>query len=189
MQLDLARQIPDESTLLNVSQLLAESTAKSRHLSHELSPPVLQHADLIAALKWIARYYQEQFGLQVEIVADEAQRTESGPLKVFLFRAVQELLFNVVKHANVKSARIDFARSDGCLVLTVSDRGQGIKPDILESGSAPAGLGLLSLRERARHIGGSIVIESEPGEGSRFTVKVPYSIGKADEMPRPLAFC
>jgi glucose-6-phosphate-specific signal transduction histidine kinase len=94
----------------------------------------------------------------------------------------------VVKHANVKSARIDLAMTDGCLVLTVSDQGRGIKPDILDSGSAPAGLGLLSLRERARYIGGNLVIESEPGQGSRFILKVPFSIGKADELPRPLAF-
>jgi PAS domain S-box-containing protein len=185
MQLDSARQIRDESKLSNVSRLLEESITKSRRLSHELSPPVLQHADLVTALQWIVRYYGEQFGLQVEIVADEARTFESGPLKVFLFRAVQELLFNVVKHAKVKRARIELAGTDGCLALIVSDRGQGIKPDILESGSAPAGLGLLSLRERAQYIGGSLVIESEPGLGSRFTLKIPYNIGKADELQRP----
>jgi CheY-like chemotaxis protein len=149
---------------------------------------VLQHADLVVALQWIVRYYGEQFGLQVELLVDEAtQPCENGPLKVFLFRAVQELLFNVVKHAKVKSARIELSGTDGCLGLTVSDQGHGIKPDILKSGGPPAGLGLLSLRERAHHIGGSLVIESEPGLGSRFTLKIPYNIGKACELQRPAA--
>jgi PAS domain S-box-containing protein len=188
MQLDsLCKSQPDEPTLVSVKKLLEESLTKSRRLSHELSPPVLQHADLVAALHWIVRYYGEQFGLQVELLADEAQPSESGPLKVFLFRAVQELLFNVVKHAKVKSARIELAETDGCLGLTVSDQGQGIKTDILESGSTPTGLGLLSLRERAQHIGGSLVIESEPGLGSRFTLKIPYNIGKAGDLQRPAA--
>jgi signal transduction histidine kinase len=188
MQVDsVCQSQPDEPTLSSVKNLLEESIDKLRRLSYELSPPVLQHSDLVAALRWIAKHYGERFGLQVEIVVDEMRRAERGPLKVFLFRAIQELLSNVVKHADVKSARVDLARCDGCLVLTVSDHGRGIKPDILESGSAPAGLGLLSLRERARHIGGSLAIESGPGAGSRFILKVPYSIAKADVSPLSLA--
>jgi PAS domain S-box-containing protein len=189
IQLDSASQgQPDESTLSNVSHLLEASIRESRHLSHELFPQVLQHADLGAALKWIARYYGEQFGLQVALEIHTAWQAESKPIKVFLFRAVKELLFNVVKHADVKSARIDLAVSDACLVLTVSDRGRGIKPDILNFDAAPVGLGLLSLRERAQYLGGSLAIETSPGLGSRVTLKVPISVANADEVPGPMAF-
>jgi PAS domain S-box-containing protein len=188
IQLDSVSQgQPDELTLSNVRHLLEASIRESRSLSHELSPQVLQHADLVAALKWIARYYREQFGLQVELKMDTTWQAESKPIKVFLFRAVKELLFNVIKHADVKSARIDLAMSDGCLVLTVSDRGRGIKPDILNSEAAPVGLGLLSLRERVQYIGGCLAIETSPGLGSRVTLKVPISVGNADEVPRPMA--
>jgi PAS domain S-box-containing protein len=178
---------PDELILSNVRHLLEASIRESRHLAHELFPQVLQRADLGDALKWIARHFREQFGLQVALEIDATRQAESKPIKMFLFRAVKELLFNVVKHADVKSARIDLAMSDGCLVLTVSDRGRGIKPDILNIDAAPVGLGLLSLRERAQYLGGSLAIETSPGLGSRVTLKVPVSVANADEVPRPMA--
>lgn len=188
IQLDAVSQgQPDESILSNVRHLLEASIRESRRLAHELFPQVLQHADLGAALEWMARYYREQFGLQVALELDAAWQAESKPIKTFLFRAVKELLFNVVKHADVKSARIDLGMSGGSLVLTVSDRGRGIKPDVLNFDAAPVGLGLLSLRERVQYLGGSLAIETSPGLGSRVTLKVPVSVGNADEVPPPMA--
>jgi PAS domain S-box-containing protein len=186
MQLETVCQSqPEEPILPNVKRLLEESIEKSRRLSHQLSPPVLQHANLVAALEWIVRYYGEQFGLHVELEAQKAQQSESPTLKVFLFRAAQELLFNVVKHGGVKSARVVLSSNNGCLVLTVSDHGRGLNPEILDSAAVPSGLGLLSLRERARHIGGDLTIESAPASGSRFTLTVPVSITKIDEPKWP----
>jgi len=177
--------LPHTPALAIVEQLLEESINKSRHLSHELSPPVLHHSDLIAALNGLARQMNEQFGLQVELQADAKQYFESAPLKLFVFRAVQELLFNVVKHADVGSARIALSGSDGRLDITVSDRGRGLDPEMLDSATAPAGFGLLALRERARHIGGDLVIQSAPGQGSRFTLTIPLNAPKVDETQQP----
>jgi signal transduction histidine kinase/ActR/RegA family two-component response regulator len=186
MQLESAcHSLPSEPALSNVQRLLGESIRKSRQLSHELSPPTLQHSNLISTLKWIGMHFTEQFGLEVELAAAEELPYESEPLKVFLFRAVQELLFNVVKHAGVKSARVALSRSDDCLRVTVGDRGAGFDPDALDAGTVPIGLGLLSLRERARHMGGDLKIESAPGAGSRFTVTVPLIMEAADEPTRP----
>jgi PAS domain S-box-containing protein len=186
MQLQaVCETIPPEPMLAGVEQLLEESIGKSRRLSHELSPAVLHHSSLVAALKWLAGQMMDQFGLQVQLESNAEKQVEIGPLKVFLFRAVQELLFNVVKHAGVKSAHVVLSGSDGSLAMMVSDQGQGFNPDILDSYTATRGFGLLSLRERARYIGGSLVIESAPGQGSRFTLTVPISQAGADEIERP----
>ncbi|MBI5580720.1 MAG: PAS domain S-box protein [Deltaproteobacteria bacterium] len=188
MQLQAACEtMPPEPLLANVEQLLEESIGKSRRLSHELSPAVLHHSGLVAALQWLARNMEDQFGLQVQLKLDVAQQFESAPLKVFLFRAAQELLFNVVKHAGVKNAQVVLSDSDSGLVLTVSDQGQGFKPDILDSHTPTAGLGLMSLQERARYIGGRLAIESAPGRGSRFTLTVPISMAIDDKLKQPAA--
>ena len=177
--------IPSAPMLEGVEQLLVESIRKSRHLSHELSPAVLHHSGLVAAMQWLARQMKDQFGLQVQLESDGAHELESSPLRVFLFRAVQELLFNVVKHAGVKTAQVVLSSSGGSLAMTVSDQGQGFSPDILDSYTEPRGFGLLSIRERARYIGGNLVVESAPGKGSRFALTVPISKDKVDEVKRP----
>jgi CheY-like chemotaxis protein len=185
MQLEAAGSTaPEPSSLASVMQLIGESIDKARRLSHELSPPALQHSSLFGSLQWIVKFYSEQFGLDVELDANSGEYFESKTIKVFLFRSVQELLFNVVKHAGVKSARVSLAGRQGCLVVTVSDQGQGLDPDILDSGGTPFGLGLLSLRERARYIGGDLAIQSAAGQGSRFILTVPFSI---DPQPRVAA--
>ena len=114
--------------------------------------------------------------------SDGAQQSESPLFKVFVFRAVQELLFNVVKHAGVKTAHVALSSSDGCLAVSVSDQGQGFDPGILDSITSLGGLGLLSLRERANYIGGSLSIESAAGKGSSFTLTVPISLAKAEKI-------
>ena len=165
--------LPPEPMLANVERLLEESIGKSRRLSHELSPAVLHHSSLVAAIEWLSGQMKKQFGLEVQLESDGAQQFENVPMKVFLFRAVQELLFNVVKHAGVKSACVILSGSGNALAITVSDQGRGFNPDILDACTETTGFGLLSLRERARYIGGDLMIESAPGRGSRFTLTVP----------------
>ncbi len=170
----------------SVIHLLEESIAKSRSLSHELSPPILRHSGLIDALAWLARQMKEKFGLQVELIADSRQpgterHFENKSLKIFLFRAVQELLFNVVKHAGVKTARVTFAGSERGFFIIVSDYGKGFDPSFLNTSDGSGGLGLLSLRERAHYLGGGLKIESYPGKGSRFILTVPLDLGTTEQ--------
>lgn len=171
-------KLPPEPLLAKVEGMLKDSIAKTRHLSHELSPAVLYQTDLVPALQWLVRQLMEQFDFSVEIESDCSQKMENDPLKLFIFRAVQELLFNAVKHAGVKNARVAITHTDGSLDIRVSDRGRGFDPDILENSPIKAGLGLMSLRERASYIGAKLAIESAPGQGSRFTLTVPLRLDR-----------
>lgn len=163
---------PPDPILSGIQELLEQSIGKSRRLSHELSPMVLDHSGLIAALRWLVRHVQEQFGLQVDLEA-EAEQACTVALKIFVFRATQELLFNVVKHSGVNAARIGLSCSGQRLSISVSDDGRGFDPGILNSFGAEHGFGLLSLRERAQYIGGVLDIQSAPGRGSRIMLTVP----------------
>ena len=182
MQLQaVCESLPPEPMLTNVMQLIEQSIGKSRHLSHELSPAVLYHVGLVAALQWLAKQMRNQFGLQVQLETDGAGHFESAPLKAFMFRAVQELLFNIVKHAGVKSARVVLAGTASSLTMTVSDDGLGFIPNILHSSTSTGGFGLMRLRERARYIGGSLTIGSVRGQGSQVTLTVPLRLPDAEE--------
>jgi signal transduction histidine kinase/ActR/RegA family two-component response regulator len=165
-----------DSTLLNVEHLLVESIAKSRRLSHELSPAILHHSGLVPALNWLAQQMDKQFGLQVQLETQKAQQLDAASLKVFIFRSVQELLFNIVKHAGVKSARIVLFNSNDRLSVSVIDHGRGFDPGILDFSAEKAGFGLLSIKERAQYVGGCLSIESTPGSGSRLILTVPLNL-------------
>lgn len=185
MHLEAVCQNPSADPILRgVEQMLSDSIRMTRRLSHELSPAVLHHSGLVAALRWLARQMDEQFGLKTEIEGDATLPLDSMPLKIFLFRGVQELLFNVVKHAAVKNANVLLSSSAGCLDITVSDHGQGFDPDILDSANIATGFGLMSIRERAQYIGGRLAIESAPGHGSRFTLTVPLCMANGDSLQR-----
>jgi PAS domain S-box-containing protein len=189
MQLQaVSATLPHEPMLQHVNQILEESIAKSRRLSHELSPAVLHHSSLFEVLQWLSRQMSDQFGLQVELEADGEHPFEYAPLKRFLFRAVKELLFNIVKHAGAKSARVLLTGTDSSLVITVSDQGLGFDPGTIDSSIEKAGFGLLSIRERASYIGGNLAIDSAPGKGSRFTLAVPLGFGPTDDR-QPIEPC
>jgi PAS domain S-box-containing protein len=162
---------PEESQEIieQVKQMLKEAIEKSRSLSHELSP-VLYQVDLIEILNWLARHMQRRHGLVVHVEACGPVDSSSEPLKAFLYRVAQELLFNVVKHAEVREARIRVRRLGRCICLSVVDRGRGFDSQRVEEA---AGFGLRTIRERVQLLGGQMKIKSTRGVGSRVLIAVP----------------
>jgi len=90
---------------------------------------------------------------------------------VCLFRVAQEALRNIVRHAGAQSARLSLAPKDGGLQLLVTDDGVGFEPKIGHS----AGLGVASMRERVREVGGKFSIRSEPGAGTTVQAWAPLT--------------
>jgi signal transduction histidine kinase len=119
------------------------------------------------------RSYCEEFGALTRLkIALEIEGSFEGvapAAALCLFRVAQEALRNVAKHARVSAASVELRRGDGVLRLTVSDGGVGMEAG---SAGAKAGLGLLSIQERARLVGGKVEIRSSPGEGTSVTVEI-----------------
>lgn len=152
-----------------VKQMLKDAIEKARSLSHELSPALYQ-VDLTEILNWLAHHMQQKHGLIVRVEAHGPVDSSSEPLKALLYKVTQELLFNVVKHAEVSEARIRLRRLGRCIYLSVVDRGRGFDPHRLEGA---AGFGLLSIRERVHLLGGQMKIKSTRSAGTRILIAVP----------------
>jgi PAS domain S-box-containing protein len=150
--------------------LLADAIAKSRSLSHELSAPGLSRSNLREPFEWLAGQIQQKHRFTVHLEMGERIEVASEPLRVLLYKAAQELLFNAIKHAGVHEAKLRMRRQRARLQLLVSDAGRGF-----EFGpSGPAlGFGLLSIRERIEYLGGRLKIRSATGKGSTFLITVP----------------
>ncbi len=150
--------------------MIKDAIEKSRRLSRDLSPAVLYHGGLGEALDWLADQIQAKHGLIVHVAVDGEAAAQSETLKTFLYRATQEMLFNVVKHARIKEARIRARRRGEYLCLSVSDRGRGFDPQELEAAS---GLGLRNIRERVQLLGGRMRIKSARGKGTTLFLAIP----------------
>jgi PAS domain S-box-containing protein len=174
--------------IASMSALLKESMKISRSLTSELSHPALSEPDLREALAWIAGWMKEKYGLAVELKISRAVILEAEEKRITLLQAVRELLFNVVKHAGVKTARVSLSTTlDGRALITVSDRGAGFDLERISAvDSGTGGIGLLRIRERLTLAGGGLEAESTPGRGSRFTVWVPAQpTGRRRKLPAP----
>ncbi len=153
-----------------IDQMLRDAIAKSRSLSHELSPAVLYHGNFGETLEWLANHVQAKHGLLVHVHTHDQVSVESETTKAFLYKVTQELLFNVVKHARVNEARIQVRRLGRCIYLSISDQGRGFDPEEL---GQTAGFGLLSIHERIKLLGGCMKIKSAKDKGSMFLIAVP----------------
>ena len=170
---------PPAETVGRIDALLGECLAESRSLTVQLSPPVLDEAGLAAGVEWLGRHMEQTCGLAVEVEVDPRVEPECEEVRILLFEAARELLFNVVKHAETGRARLTLTMSpDGEVCLTVADEGAGFRPaeSTLERATA-SGFGLFSIRERLELLGGRLQVEAAPGRGTRITVSAPYAQG------------
>lgn len=162
--------------------LLTDCLNTSRNLTQELSPPVLQRGTLGEALEWLGGWFWEKHEFDVAIDAAEDLPSVPEHYRVFLFHAARELLFNVVKHAGVREARLEAKWCDGRLEMLVEDEGEGFDPQAVWEGlERPESFGLFHIQERVQALDGRLEIESVPGDGARTRLLLP--LAKADSPP------
>jgi len=159
-----------------VDELLDESIMASRVLTIELSPPILYDGGLVPALEWLANWMREKHGLTTAVDADEEAEPASEDIRALLFEAVRELLFNIVKHAQIDEATVLVQRTPNDeITITVEDTGSGFDPVAAQERRGGAGFGLFSIRERFGLVGGRMDIDTAPGRGTRVVLRVPGS--------------
>ncbi|HOC41870.1 MAG TPA: sensor histidine kinase [Thermoanaerobaculales bacterium] len=160
--------------LEDISMLIKEIVQDTRSLTFEISPPILYELGLQQAIIWLGESVKRQYGLQVDVCCDEKVRDLTEGLRVMLFRAIQELLTNTVKHACATRATVSLRDDAGGVSVTVEDDGVGFEPDACTRyPSAASGYGLFSIRERIGHVGGRMQVESGKDAGTRIRLFVP----------------
>ncbi len=176
-----------EEQTLAVQRLLDRAIETSRSLSHELSPSVLHQEGLVPALSWLSDIMRSRYGLQVDIEVSGTALNCGETLRMLLFRIAQELLFNVVKHADVHEARLHMAMKQQHVRLEVQDHGCGFDYEEYAQKSSTPGLGLLSIEERVAILGGQVDIDSRIDEGTLVRVTVPMVLSAPARVPSEVA--
>jgi signal transduction histidine kinase len=163
------------SSLDEIGSLIDQSIAASRSLTAELVPPMLYEKGLPEALRWLAGWIQQKYGIEVILETDEQKQELTQDLLLVLFQSTRELLFNIAKHAQVKRAMVTVCYGGEDISVRVRDEGVGFDPAALETSTGPQrkGFGLIAMQERLATLGGQLLIESAPGHGTVSTINMP----------------
>jgi signal transduction histidine kinase len=164
-----------EAISREIAEVLERSFKLTRSLSVELAPPVLYEHGLAAALEWLTAETRKNFNVEVTVEADSLANPKAADVRIFLFRAVRELLLNSLKHGGGSAVHITMQhRRPDKVRIIVADDGPGFDPNSLDIKLTNSQtVGLLSIRERISNFGGEFHINSGPERGTQITLLLP----------------
>lgn len=147
-----------------------------RHVAMNLRPPMLDDLGILPTLSWFFREFEQACqGVRVEKDFSLHENSIPARLKITIFRIIQEATNNIVKYANADLIRVNLKKSGEALHFSIEDNGDGFNPDevAIRNGS-DRGLGLLSMKDRARISGGEYTMDSISGQGTRICICWPF---------------
>jgi PAS domain S-box-containing protein len=152
---------------------LEEAISMTRQLGAELSPLNFREGGLPEAVFSLVTKMKDQYGLEVKFTGGDVELEFSDELQATLFRALQELLFNVVKHSGSLQATVALEQAgEDWVRIIVSDQGKGVDP-ISITGEKNSGLGLKSIQQDLKLFGGHLEVDSGEEKGTRMIIHVP----------------
>jgi len=181
IQLDvLRRQVPaapDQavSGLASLQQTVKNEGAELRQTVTDLRPLRVQSADLVDLMRGFAERYRNESTVALDVLIDSAQLRAPDRVCREIFQIYREALNNIKKHAKASHVVVKLSQDDSRLVLVVDDNGEGFSFAGRFTGDEldRLRLGPISIKERARTVGGVLTVESNPGHGARLTIEVP----------------
>jgi len=174
IELSVIRRTVDDRAQIELGQLQDELIALSedvRHISHNLHPSMLHETGLKAAFSTLCGSQRHRNGPSIDLRVMSNADNLPDAVALCLYRAAQEALGNAVRHADAQHIEVKLRVTAGQAELIIRDDGKGF---IVGGESAkPRGLGLLSLEERAKLLGGSFQLSASPGKGAHVCVRIP----------------
>lgn len=167
-----ARQAPEgtplRADLREIAEVSQQALENVRGLSQSLHPSILSELGLGATVDWYVTTVPRQLGLQVHYERSPQLPAFAETSAIHVYRILQEALSNVVRHSGTREAWIRLLWEGGALTLEVGDRGAGVSPAVTRRG-----LGLVTMRERAALVGGTLDLEPAAGGGTLVRLRVP----------------
>jgi two-component system sensor histidine kinase UhpB len=162
------------STVRDIRAQVLDVMHGVRQMSHLIHPPVLDDFGIIPAMESMSAKYRDATGLDVRVESPDAGTRFTPSIELLIFRAFQEGMGNIIKHADARTVRVRVCFDEGTLQLELEDDGRGFDAQAyFRSPPAAAGLGLIGMRERVAHYGGTFQIASRAGSGTVLDVRVP----------------
>jgi len=150
-------------------------------LMFDISSPILYELGFEAAIRHLSDQMQRQHGIISTCEHDSKPNPIDDDIRILLYQAIKELLVNVVKHARARHVIVSIIGGEGRIRVSVKDDGIGFAPsESARQRTSMGGFGLFNIRERLNHVGGTLLIESQPGHGTLITVEAPLEFHRID---------
>jgi two-component system sensor histidine kinase UhpB len=164
-----------------IIQITSQAISEVRTLAKNLRPLHIEQLGLTESLEAMAEQVSQSGGLVIDKHLENVDDVLQGAAATHVYRIVQEALNNVMKHSRAKRVRVELERDLHCVRLRLSDDGCGFDVALA---AAHSGLGLASITERARMLGGVFQLESGVGRGTTLKIELPVT-EDGDSYPRP----
>ena len=159
---------PEVKTQLDNLKSVAERTFQTvRNIALLLRPSMLDDLGLAAALEWQGREVSRHSEIEVSVESESVPEDLPDEYKIYIYRLVQEALNNAVRHSGARNAKVVVERLSKSIVVRVADDGCGFDP------GRSRGMGILGMEERVKRLGGTLRVESQPGNGTTVTAEFP----------------
>jgi PAS domain S-box-containing protein len=167
--------------LETVIPLVQQASDEVRRIHTDLRPSLIDDLGIVATISWFCREFETlHAGVRMEQMIHIEEKEVPEPLKIVIFRILQEALNNIAKYGKANQVRVFLREKDGKLELAIEDNGQGFDVEHVRSEkNADRGVGLISMKERADLSGGSFSIESKKGAGTTVRASWPYGSEKS----------
>lgn len=163
------------SPLTDSLELVDRLLSQVRNLALDLRPSLLDDLGLVSALRWYANRQATRNGWTLSLSVEGMDGRAPAPIEVTCFRVTQEALTNIAKYARAKMIDVTLRREDQEVTLIIQDDGVGFDVPSARQRAQGESIGLLGMEERVRLAGGSFVISSAPGEGTRIELCFPLT--------------
>lgn len=159
-------------SVTKLSGIVRDLIQSAQKITAELRPKVLDEFGLVAALEWLTRQFQKNYGVRCELCVTNQDVTLDADAATEIYRLTQEILSNVAQHAKASAVYVSIEETAGHLRLEVKDNGEGITAQQIND---PNSLGLLALRERTEYLKGEFSIVGYPKKGTTVVARIPVN--------------
>ncbi|RIV72106.1 tetratricopeptide repeat-containing sensor histidine kinase [Flagellimonas aequoris] len=171
LHFDNAKVSTQDPALKNAQKLLEEAYQKIRGMAHSKNSGVMSDQGLLPAIKKMAKSISESNTLQVSVEDFGLGERMENSLELSIFRMVQELVANAIKHANATKVNIQLTQHEDNLNIIVEDNGKGFDRSKLDK--VNSGMGLTNIEKRVEHLEGSFTVDSVLGKGTSILIDIP----------------
>jgi signal transduction histidine kinase len=162
----------DREILEKTAGYIDDIIGSMRRISHDLLPSTLERKGLLEAVREFIQQVKNKQSVDIQLYIVKEIRVPKEK-EIHIFRMVQEIVHNTIKHAQAKNLQIGFSEENGHLLCLTKDDGKGFDKAKILTGSQ--GLGLRSLESRCEILNGILTLESTPGSGTNYFIKIPVS--------------